>query len=101
MARRRTTARTIDAVRAREIGLLQRVVPAADVLDTALAFADGILAGGPRTIQRTKDLLRTAYEPGAGERADGLVGHLEARHAAEAVEGMRAFREKRKPAWGP
>lgn len=91
----------IDAVRAREIGLLQRVVPAEEVLGTALALADGILAGGPRTIERTKRLLQTAYEPRSGEHAESLASHLDARRAAEAIEGMRAFREKRKPVWEP
>ena len=43
---------------------------------------------------------RSAYAPAPGEDRDSLAGHLEARLGEEAIEGMRAFREKRKPAWG-
>lgn len=91
----------IDATRAREIGLLQRVVPAESLLEAALELAAGILAGGPRTIERTKALLHAAYDTRAAAPPDSLAGHLAARQSPEAAEGMRAFREKRKPAWGP
>ncbi len=95
---------TIDAERARQIGLLQRVVPAASLLDEALAMAEGVLAGGPRTIAQTKVLMHAAYDrpPGAaagGGAARAIEEHLEARRSAEAVEGLRAFLDKRPPRW--
>lgn len=93
---------TIDAVRGRDIGLLQRVVPPERLLDEALAMAAGILAGGPRTIVATKALLHAAYDggppdPAAAERV--IAEHVGARHGPEAAEGLRAFLEKRPPNW--
>jgi len=92
----------IDALRAREIGLLQRIVPPERLLDEALAVAAGILAGGPATIVATKRLLRAAYDRGPAEAAGeaAIAGHLAARRDPEATEGLRAFLEKRLPAWG-
>jgi methylglutaconyl-CoA hydratase len=92
----------IDAVRAREIGLVQRVVPPERLLDEAVAVAAGILAGGPDTIRRTKALLNETYAGHAAGAGDdhAIREHLEGRRSAEADEGLRAFLEKRPPAWG-
>jgi methylglutaconyl-CoA hydratase len=81
---------SIDATRAREIGLLQRVVA-----------PQRVLAGGPETIVETKALLRKVYgHPAAADGADAAIAeHLKARHSAEAAEGLRAFLEKRPPHW--
>lgn len=89
----------IDAPRAREIGLLQRVVPAERVVHEALEMAAGILAGGPRTVEHTKAILRSAYDRPDGAAGSPIAEHLAGRRGAEALEGLRAFREKRPPAW--
>jgi len=89
----------IDAGRAREIGLFQRVVPPGRLLEEALAMAASILAGGPRTIEHTKVLLRAAYARPEGAEGSPIAEHLAGRKSPEAVEGLRAFREKRPPAW--
>ncbi len=89
----------IDATRAREIGLVQRVVPAGLLLDEALAMAAGILAGGPQTIEHTKALLRRTYDRSSSDSASSLTEHLAARKSPEAIEGLRAFLEKRPPHW--
>jgi methylglutaconyl-CoA hydratase len=93
---------TIDADRARQIGLLQRVVPTERLLDEALGIAAGILAGGPATIVDTKKLLHAAYNRGPHDAAAGeasIAEHLAARRSPEAAEGLRAFLEKRPPSW--
>ena len=90
----------IDARRAREIGLLQRVVPAGRLLDEALAMADAVLAGGPEAIARTKVSINTAYS----DAADPLLSeshHRQARQSDEAAEGLAAFLAKRPPRWQP
>lgn len=89
----------IDAERARAIGLVQRVVPPTRLLDEALAVAEGVMAGGPRTIEHTKALLRAAYASDHPGRTSPLAEHLAARRGPEAAEGLRAFLEKRPPAW--
>lgn len=89
----------IDAVRAREIGLVQRVVPPDALLDEALSMATGILAGGPQTIKQTKTLLHRTYEQSSAEPTNPLAIHLAARKGPEATEGLHAFLEKRPPRW--
>lgn len=89
----------IDAVRAREIGLVQRVVPPERLAAETRAVADAVLAGGPDTIRRTKMLLREAWGWPSGDAAAAIHGHLAGRRSAEAVEGLEAFLDKRPPAW--
>lgn len=92
----------IDAQRAQQIGLLQRVVDPIHVMETAIAMADGVLAGGPQTIVDTKRLLEHLYEGthAAIDASDQAIDeHLRARNSPEAIEGLRAFLEKRSPNW--
>jgi len=94
----------IDAPRARDIGLVQRVVPAVRLEAPKPAVAEAILAGGPETIRRTKTLIRHAFgwPPGDPAAAAAAVAeHLVGRRSAEATEGLRAFLEKRAPSWTP
>ncbi|MEQ1828540.1 MAG: enoyl-CoA hydratase/isomerase family protein [Pirellula sp.] len=90
----------IDAKRAQQIGLLQRVVPKDQLLSSAIEAAESILAGGPQTIVATKMLLNQAYVPAANVAVPHMLdAHLEARHSHEASEGLAAFLEKRPPNW--
>lgn len=90
----------IGAARARELGLVQRVVTAEHLLDEAVALARAILAGGPETIRLTKRLLNEMYRLEGAAWADRLAEmHLDARRSAEAREGLAAFFERREPNW--
>jgi methylglutaconyl-CoA hydratase len=94
------TGEPIDATRAREVGLLQRVVPAERLLDEALRVARSIVAGGPETIRQTKSLLNTMFQRTTESEAPDLIEtHLAARHSDEAREGLAAYAEKREPKW--
>lgn len=91
---------TIDAARAQQIGLLQRIVQPDQLLPQAIEMAEGILAGGPRTIEATKILLNRTYAPSDAVSAQGMIEvHLQARTSSEAAEGLAAFLEKRPPRW--
>ncbi len=90
----------IGAVRAQQIGLLQRIVEPARVVDEALEMGRGILAGGPQTIRDTKTLLHHAYGQTHGE-THSIEEHLKARFSEEATEGLQAFLDKRPPNWLP
>ncbi len=90
----------IDATRAQQVGLVQRVVPAERLLDEALSVARSVVAGGPQTIRQTKALLNAMFQRTDDHAGPDLVEtHLAARHSDEAREGLAAFAEKREPNW--
>jgi methylglutaconyl-CoA hydratase len=90
----------VDAQRAREIGLVNRVVPAAEVMREAEKFAAAVLQGAPNAIVQTKRLIEELWSTSVKEDVDlALKYHMEARESAEAREGIAAFNEKRPPAW--
>jgi len=94
------TGEPVSANRAREMGLVQRVVSEGELESEAERIAREILAGGPETIRATKRLLNGVWGHG-GEAAprDLAETHLEARRSPEAREGLKAFLEKRPPNW--
>src|SRR5256714_10153638 len=90
----------IDAQRAREIGLVNRVVPRDDVMNEAKKVADSVLQGAPNAIAQSKRLIEELWSTSVKEDVDlALKHHLQARKSAEAREGIAAFNEKRKPNW--
>jgi len=90
----------IDAARALEIGLVNRVVPAAEIMNEAQKFADSVLQGAPNAIAQTKRLVEELWATSVKQDVDlALKHHMQARESAEAREGIAAFNEKRKPNW--
>ena len=90
----------IDAQRAREIGLINRVVPAGDVMSEALKFADLVLQGAPSAVVESKRLIAELFPPTVKDDIErALKYHMHARESAEAREGIAAFNEKRPPKW--
>ena len=90
------TGDPIDARRAYEIGLVNRVVPADEVMPTALKLADRICKNGPLAVRTSKQIAVRALGLEAGfvlEKA--LAAKVFA--SDDAAEGPRAFAEKRKP----
>lgn len=85
---------------AREAGLLTRVVEAADLPAVCRSIADRLLLAGPQALAACKELLRRLPEMGR-EQALAYTTELLTRLSAgeEAQEGIRAFLEKRRPAW--
>jgi methylglutaconyl-CoA hydratase len=93
---------SVPAPRAMSLGLVNRVVPAARLMDEATALAREACHGAPGAIARTKRLLDDlSPRPMADELRLALKYHLEARESAEAAEGVAAFLEKRPPRWLP
>ena len=90
----------IDAERAREIGLVNRVVPRGELMSEAQKFAESVLQGAPEAIAQTKRLIEELWSSSVKEDVDlALKYHMQARESAEAQEGIAAFNEKRKPKW--
>jgi 2-(1,2-epoxy-1,2-dihydrophenyl)acetyl-CoA isomerase len=87
-----------DARRAAELGIVNRVVPAPEVLGTARALARQLAAGPAHALAAGKALLQES----AGLRLDRQLAREAESFAACAmtddfVEGVRAFLEKRRP----
>ena len=90
----------IDAERAREIGLVNRVVAQDDLMSEALKFAESTLQGAPGAVAETKRLIEELWWRSVKGDIDlALKYHMQARESAEAREGIAAFNEKRKPNW--
>ncbi len=91
----------ISAQQALDFGLINRVVPAGTTLDVAREFAEKICANGPLAVKAVTRSLREHQEclpeDEAMQASDGLAGPVFA--SADAKEGMRAFKEKRKAAF--
>jgi enoyl-CoA hydratase len=90
----------IDARRAYEVGLVNRVVPAAEVVDCALGLATEIAANSPLAVRNTRRMVREAgdlTEAEAWRRSAELSREVFA--SPDSIEGARAFAEKRPPVW--
>jgi enoyl-CoA hydratase/carnithine racemase len=94
------TGRPIDAATAYSIGLLNRVVPAAE-LDAAVdALVAEIVAVSPMAIRRGKYAMRAVEAMGFAERAAFTESGISAMIQTEdAREGLAAFNERRPPQW--
>ena len=94
------TGDPIDAHRAREIGFVNHVVPAAELLPRALATAERIAANAPLTVRAAREMVYLATEMGRSAAQRAATHLFEPVYLSEdAQEGPRAFREKRKPDW--
>lgn len=90
----------IDAHRAREIGLVNRVVPAGELMNEAQEFANLVLQGAPSAVVESKRLIAELFPTTVKEDIEkALKYHMQARESAEAREGIAAFNEKRQPNW--
>ena len=92
------TGRMMDADEAERAGLVSRVVPAAELVDEAIAVAGKIAAMSRPAIYMAKEAVNRAFET---PLAEGLTFERRLFHASFALddrrEGMAAFVEKRPP----
>ena len=93
--------RRFDASRALRIGLVHEVVEGEDALDRAVESAIGdLLAAGPTAARAAKAVIREVrglpHESTRWHTARRIAGQ---RTSAEGQEGLKAFLEKRDPAW--
>ncbi len=88
----------ISASEAAEIGLVNRVAPAGQALETAMSMAETIAAQGPIAVREAKRALDTAGDTTLDE---GLARELDASErifsSEDMSEGAQAFFEKREP----
>jgi enoyl-CoA hydratase/carnithine racemase len=95
------TGRFIGAERAKQVGLVSDVIPAAQLLDTGLALAADMLLAAPMGLRLTKETLNQTID------APSLEAALVAEDRQQVVllgtddhrEAVAAFREKRRPTY--
>jgi E-phenylitaconyl-CoA hydratase len=95
------TGEPIDADVALRWGVVNQVVPAADLLDAAFAYARQIAANAPLAVRAAKELAYRSrdLDLAAGLRLEQAVARI-LRDSDDAREGARAFGEKREPDFG-
>ena len=95
-----TTADMIDANEARRLGLVQKVVPAEELIAEVKKIAAKIVSKGKKSVQKVKEVALNGYFMDFNKASEmewvefgKLFGN------GESGEGMKAFLEKRKPNW--
>ena len=90
----------IDAQEAYRIGLVNKVVPFAQLMPEAEALATHICENGPCAVRAVKELALRGIETSL---AEGLKLEIEMSKrlakTEDSQEGPKAFAEKRKPVW--
>lgn len=94
------TGNPLSAARAHALGLVNHVVPGAQLMDRAVALAADLCAAAPLSVNLTKAMMyETAGLDAQAAMAASLRRFAPVFDSADAVEGINAFREKRKPVW--
>jgi enoyl-CoA hydratase/carnithine racemase len=94
------TGDPVDAVRAERVGLVNRVVPDADLRESVQVLAERIAANAPLSVAAAKKTVRLVAETSlsaAFEQAERLWEPVYT--SRDAKEGPAAFRDKRAPEW--
>ncbi|MGI8551606.1 MAG: enoyl-CoA hydratase-related protein [Dehalococcoidia bacterium] len=94
------TGKPIDANEAHRLGLVNEVVPQAQLIPTAERWASEIMECAPLAVRGTKEAAMTGLElplEAAIRRSyDNVQAHMA---SADRIEGPRAFAQKRRPDW--
>lgn len=95
------TGERFPAARAAEIGLVTRVVSSARLDAEVDRLVGELVRCGPQAVRAAKQLIFQLEETTDWKQAEALTTSLiaERRASPEGQEGMRAFLEKRPPAW--
>jgi methylglutaconyl-CoA hydratase len=94
------TGRLVEASEAKELGLVNEIVPADNLMARAQELAGVLIAASPASVTRAKRLLTTAAAASLDadlERA--VLENARMRCTPDFKEGLASFLEKRKPVW--
>ena len=90
----------VDSARAREMGLVHKVVPDNNLGAAATAWAEKIAGNAPLSVRAMKQMIsRVISEAFEVDHKDLDELGNKVRTSQDAKEGVRAFLEKRKPVW--
>jgi enoyl-CoA hydratase/carnithine racemase len=91
-------ARVVGADECLDIGLVNTVVPDAELMSTAMTWAQEIADNAPLAVQTTKRMMRMGLEQSYDTSVDQLMMHLGGMFQSEDFkEGVQSFLERRKP----
>jgi len=98
------TGRRMGAAEAQRWGLVNRVVPLADLAGAAQALARDLVAAAPLALAAVKQVLRATEATSVDDgyrvlRSEALPAYRAMLTSADAQEGPLAFSEKRQPIW--
>jgi crotonobetainyl-CoA hydratase len=98
------TGRRMGAEEALRWGLFNEVVPKEELMPRARALAEGIAAAAPLAVEATLEMLRmtedmTVEDTFAAQHGGKLPAYDRMLASEDAIEGPRAFAEKRDPVW--
>lgn len=98
------TGRWVDAQEAARWGLVNRVLPAGDLMAEARKLADDLAAGPPLVFAAIKEVVREAegmkFQDALNRITKSQFETVERLYRSEdKLEGARAFAEKRDPVW--
>ncbi len=93
------TGRLAGGEEAHAMGLVSRLVPAADLDRVVRALAEELAANAPLTIRATKEMIRRLLEQRRLARAEDRDLVEMCYTSADFREGVTAFMEKRAPKW--
>ena len=94
------TGEPVTAEEALRIGLVNRVVPAANLMEEARALAATLVSRGPTAVRTAKRVITRGLDVPLEEALELESSRFgESFGSGEAREGMEAFLQKRKPQW--
>jgi enoyl-CoA hydratase/carnithine racemase len=94
------TADAVDGRRALAMSMVHEVVPSTKLNEAAIALAEKVASNAPLSLRAMKATVRRCMSAAFDAYHDDLLELARAvRRSEDAKEGVRAFLEKRKPAW--
>ena len=95
------SGRLLSSDEAYEWGLVNRIIPDADLLDDAVEFVGSIATKSQETVRSAKDLMNSGMTTDleAGLRHERTTALLHCLTLPDSMEGVTAFVEKRTPHW--
>jgi methylglutaconyl-CoA hydratase len=94
------TGRLVEAKEAKELGLINEIVPADGLMKRAHELSELLIAASPSSLTRAKRLLTTAEAAEIdGELERAVLENARIRCTPDFKEGLASFLEKRKPVW--
>jgi enoyl-CoA hydratase len=94
-----TSGRNISAGEAQRMGLVQEITEPDQLMERVHELAGAILAVGPDAVKKVKSVIRKSASMSLTAGYELESNEFGTLFEGEGEEGMKAFLEKRKPAW--